>query len=394
MRTCWSCVVAAGMLAMLVGCAETSTVESYTDVKDVKKDTGGDSGVIIGPEDVTPDDALPDGTDAGGDATVEDLDLGLDFAFPPEVGDQEDGLDLIEPPDEIEPEDIPPEIAPDIQPDIPECEPKCGTKECGSDGCDGVCGYCAYGYLCSPEGKCVTDICPKQCMTEVDGEEVPKECGSDGCGGYCGYCLEEDEICKPDGFCYPGQCTPDCGGKVCGADGCGSVCGFCQKGEMCNEDGACVPHPCGTVTYKGTCQDKYVLVECIDLELKTTQCKSQPGKMCGWDENVGKYNCVEETACEPQCLFEDGNPKECGPDGCWGECGICPQGWGCGGGLCKPSEGGECAWIDSAVGACDGTIKWFCSAGKLYGYDCMGKEEKTCGWNPKFNFGLGGYDCI
>ena len=116
--------------------------------------------------------------------------------------------------------------------------------------------------------------------------------------------------------------------------------------------------------------------------------------MCGWDEAVGHYTCVEETECVPACSFDDGSPKECGPDGCWGTCGICPEGWGCGGGFCLPAQGGECAWIDATVKACVEHSKWFCSSKILYSYDCMVQEQKTCGWDPKANFGLGGYDCI
>ena len=172
------------------------------------------------------------------------------------------------------------------------------------------------------------------------------------------------------------------------------LCGNCEEGQICDKSGKCVPHPCGTVTYKGKCTAKYMLVECKDLTLVETNCKTMPDKMCGWNQEVGKYDCVTEKECEPQCMLEDGTVKECGDDGCWNFCGTCPIDWGCAAGFCVPSEGAECAWIDNIVGACVGTIRWFCSNGKLYGYDCQEKEGKKCGWDKTANFGKGGYDCL
>ncbi len=387
-------VMSTVLIVLLCACAKTSTIETFGDA-DTRKTADvpeEDTHIIIGGDDLPLVDAFKDtGLDWGSD-TPRDEDI-LDLVF--EVLDTTDSTDLpdIEEPDLIDTVDLT-EIIPDIPAELPDCTPQCTGKVCGTDGCDDVCGYCAYGEICSPEGQCVVDICPKQCEAEVDGETIPKECGIDGCGGYCGFCVTEGDFCGNDGFCYGGACEPDCDGKACGPDGCGSTCGFCQALEMCNDDNDCVPHPCGDVTYKGKCDNKYLLLECVEMAIKETMCKSQPGKMCGWDEAIGTYTCVEETECVPECAFDDGSPKECGPDGCWGTCGICPEGWGCGGGLCLPAEGGECAWIDSTVKTCVEHAKWFCSADLLYSYDCMVQEEKTCAWDPKANFGLGGYDCV
>jgi hypothetical protein len=397
-------------LLLVVGlgtsCSKTETLGPSADTAGElpEADAQEDSPVIIiPPKDVVPDETGEDlGGDesnpdvaADGDATVAtDLPDGEgedDTAVSPEAG--EEPPDLVEPPDVVELIE-PPEVETlDPGKEIA-CVPSCNKKECGSDGCDGVCGFCAYGYICNPDGKCVNDICPKQCTATVGGEEKTKECGSDSCGGYCGYCLEAGTVCGEDGFCYAGQCKPDCKSKTCGPDGCGSACGFCEFGEMCDDDFKCVPHPCGKVTHKGQCEDKYVLVECVDFKLATTNCKTIEDKMCGWDQTIGKYSCIQEMPCVPQCLFGDGSPKECGEDGCWSTCGVCPKGWGCALGLCNPATGGECAWIDAVTGLCVGDKKWFCSAGKLYGYDCMEKEGKTCAWSPQANFGLGGYDCV
>lgn len=302
---------------------------------------------------------------------------------PPDIKDVKDLKDNEEP-DEIEEPDI-------DKPDIP-CMPNCTDKICGADGCGGVCGFCEYGYLCA-DGKCEPSLCPAQCTTLLDGKEAYMECGANGCGGYCGYCMD-DTYCGIDGFCYPGSCDGNCGKRNCGDDGCGHSCGNCQQGDICSQEGKCIPNPCGDVTYKGKCTSKYDLVECLNYNLKETNCLTIPDRQCGWDANVGKYSCVPEGSCQPNCLFDDGTMKECGDDGCWGWCGTCPSGWGCAAGICTPSEGGDCAWIDNVVGACAGTIRWFCSSGILYGYDCKEKEGKLCGWKATANLGDGGYDCL
>ncbi len=274
-----------------------------------------------------------------------------------------------------------------------ECEPNCLNQECGDDGCGGSCGSCGGGQVCNAQGQCVTNKCEAICSVELDGQSVTKQCGPDTCGGYCGVCMGVGENCGKDGFCYGQECEGDCNGMECGSDGCGNPCGYCKPDQLCDEKGTCGAHPCGEVTSKGKCQDKYTLVQCVDLALQETNCKSIENHMCGWKKAVAKFECVLEQACVPSCVFDDGEVKECGPDGCWGSCGICPLGWGCGGGLCKPSEGAECAWINSSAGACIGDVRWSCSASKLYSIDCQALGKK-CAWNKNFNFGLGGYDCI
>ena len=339
--------------------------------------------VIIGPEEVH------SGEKPGSPTDVETTDDGT--VIVPDVGDADFSIpDVAE--DKSAPE-VKPEIDTKPDKDVGPCMKNCSGKECGSDGCDGICGYCAYGYVCA-DGVCEASVCPKECTTTVDNDVVWKECGPDACGGYCGFCLEDGTSCSPNGMCYGEACDGDCGGKECGDDGCGHSCGNCQFGEICSEEGLCEPHPCGTVDYKGRCDDKYNLAECIELELTVTNCKSIKDHMCGWNQDTGKSECVPETDCDPQCTFNDGSAKECGDDGCWGSCGVCPTGWGCASGICKPAEGGECAWIDGVVGLCVGDVRWFCEQGILYGYDCVQNGFTKCDWDFGANFGAGGYNCI
>jgi len=396
--------VTLGLVALLLAasCAETTVISGKDlgekgDAVDIKKGEMEDSDVvIIGSGDVKHDGKAGNDMDSGDSGTV-------DLDEPNDIWDAEEGTEL--PDVKNDGKDVPPEIevleivdmaeVEEVQdvPDVEEvketkpetvCTPSCKNKECGSDGCDGVCGFCAYGDLCTAQGKCQANACQAACMTVVGGEEVGKDCGPDACGGYCGYCLGDGAECGTDGFCYDAACKPDCEKKKkeCGPDGCGESCGFCAAGEWCNEQFKCVPHPCGDITSFGKCTDEWTLLECVNMAPLETMCKQfETTPACGWNEAEAKFTCIPKKACEKLCTFQDSTPKECGPDGCMGLCGVCPTGWGCFSGLCKPAEGATCGYIDSS-GQCIGNVRWFCSAAKLYDQDCTA-IGKTCKWNAQ-----------
>jgi hypothetical protein len=70
------------------------------------------------------------------------------------------------------------------------CAPSCAGNVCNvTDGCNGLC-VCVEGEKCSEAGQCV-NACTPNCSG--------KECGSDGCGGVCGEC-------PGDGTCSNGSC--------------------------------------------------------------------------------------------------------------------------------------------------------------------------------------------
>ncbi len=53
------------------------------------------------------------------------------------------------------------------------CVPKCSGKECGDDGCGGVCGTCEEGKHCSAKSKCVCDCDNIECLNAYyDGHSV------------------------------------------------------------------------------------------------------------------------------------------------------------------------------------------------------------------------------
>ena len=153
------------------------------------------------------------------------------------------------------------------------CFPACVGKECGPDGCNGVCGVCGNGKECDASGTCVCaasgpdDDCDgvdDDCDGATDEAHQPlaTTCGVGGCvatgatscvdGNLVNDCVPGpalDETCNGvdddcdgapdeggDALCLPWQmcqqaagcvCKPDCAGKTCGDDGCGGSCGAC-----------------------------------------------------------------------------------------------------------------------------------------------------------------------
>ena len=93
--------------------------------------------------------------------------------------------------------------------------------------------------------------------------------------------------------------------------------------------------------------------------------------------------CVNNSECTPTC-----EGKECGSDGCGGQCGSCPPGMGCNEGFeciaCEPECGGKTCGDDGCGGSCgecgagQGCIDFQCIECTP---DCIGKEcgEDGCG---------------
>ncbi len=170
----------------------------------------------------------------------------------PDVPDAQDLWEGLSSPDVLDvvfdtPLDTPP--SPDI------CDPQCNAKECGPDGCGGLCGICPeVAPICTDEGKCALDCVPD--CAGLDGQL--KECGSDGCQGSCGECLGQDGCV--DGTCV---CQPACADKNCGPDGCGGICGECSGEQVACIQGLCLcqpdcdgpdgPMPCGPDGCGGLC---------------------------------------------------------------------------------------------------------------------------------------------
>ena len=124
---------------------------------------------------------------------------------------------------------VPPPEGTNLSCDWYTCVPDCADKNCGYDGCGGICGECTGTDECTPEGKCCTSDCAAN-----GGDRI---CGMDPCGNLCGNCKEGLECVE--GKCLK-PCVPACEGKECGDDGCDGTCGTCDDPKTCSEAGLCV----------------------------------------------------------------------------------------------------------------------------------------------------------
>jgi hypothetical protein len=234
-----------------------------------------------------------------------------------------------------------------------ECAADCirddGTAvECGSDGCSGSCGTCTPGLACNEaSGRC--EMCVPSCGPF-------NECGDDGCGGKCG-------DCGPYGFCDElgdglsrcnSPCDPDknCSWRECGSDGCPYDCmyvpagecgpvGECPVGYVCDPGlGACLACEgvCGTCGPESYCGTDYACHHVSEL-CTGRSCGSFGGVSCG--ECVAGLICGEDGSCVPPDSCKDNCAgRQCGPDSCGGQCGVCPADSFCDDyGLCR-----TCAW--------------------------------------------------
>ena len=172
----------------------------------------------------------------------------------------------------------------------------CAGKQCGSDGCGGICGSCISPKSCDKNFQCI-------CIPQCEG----KQCGSDGCGGTCGdgcYDLAKyNNRCEIEtGKCV---CTPDCFGKDCGSDGCGGTCG--------DNNGSCPAS-------KPTCGLGQV---CICNDTVWTPSDSELVTMCGQVEQVSN--------CGRKAIGEGGGKcsgyNTCGGGGVANKCGCTDTIW-------------------------------------------------------------------
>lgn len=153
-----------------------------------------------------------------------------------------------------------------------------------------------------------------------------------------------------EGYINPG-CTPNCDGKECGDDGCGGQCSpgcsgstpYCVYGS-CEEDTGGVEGDCSCAetTCVGTTCDNGLGETCYGT-LQPDWINSEGEEiMCGPSDNgcgdpiecaVGEcyfgticceegYHSIDGETCIPDCT-PNCLGKDCGEDGCGGECGYC-----------------------------------------------------------------------
>ncbi|MSP92839.1 MAG: hypothetical protein EXR79_13715 [Myxococcales bacterium] len=264
------------------------------------------------PTDAAPDSQpKPDG--AVGDAFVPDA--GSPDASETDTGSPDLGsADLGKP-------DVSP---PDAKPDIP-CKLECAGKECGPDGCGGICKTCSSGLQCDA-GKC-----------KLIG-------GGVGLGVSC---FAKSQACVPGSQCVATKtiddfvCLPDQGsGKACGPG-----IGYCGAGLDCTFDGEAktglkcaaqnaAGQACG-IYGGGFCQPGG---QCFytSVEYKTLKCYADVGldEPCG---QVGKGLCAAGLECVS--VVKGAKSYVCKPSS--------PVGGACGPGVGGCEDPAECSWTSS-----------------------------------------------
>lgn len=246
------------------------------------------------------------------------------------------------------------------------------AQSCQSCGWDGSKGW----YDCGQSGGDPTGENPLSC-DDITNPCSPscggKDCGPDGCGGLCGSCLGL-ETCDGTGQCVEPVCEPNCQGKQCGGDGCGATCGTCEQDQSCTA-GVCVAAPeegCGDMSWEGTCTDGY-MAYCNDGSLVEKSCDSG---CCGWFPSEGYYWCYGEEYCGDFCVDE----CETGDYGCSEEG---SHSWTCAepaGPGCRLREWITCAdGCDATAGVCEGLVCEPACGGKVCGADGCGGDCGVCG---------------
>ena len=188
------------------------------------------------------------------------------------------------------------------------CQPSCNGKQCGDDGCGGTCGACGAGKVCV-DYECVDG-------TPGDGCTVSP---TPGCGG----CACEACVCSMDAYCCQSSWDDIC------VDECKTQCGGCGGSELGKFGDPCTKH--------GECESS---VCALDWEFCTEFCLEDcpPGFTCLLWEDLPPdvfYVCLPE--CLPECTG-----KECGDDGCGGNCGDCLEYQECIVGKCHGEEPATC----------------------------------------------------
>jgi hypothetical protein len=179
--------------------------------------------------------------------------------------------------------------------------------------------------------------CASEAPPTVSCESVP-ECHTEG-------------LCTvKDGFCVAGS-SADCQGSLACSD----------AGRCTAQGGGCSATKTSDCKKSNNCID---VGECFPVDGVCTACVPQcTGKECGDDGCGGQCGACPAAAptcsagvckseCAPSCAG-----KECGPNGCGGECGSCSDDASCEAGTCVAGCQDECSGVSCQAGSQVGCAK-------------------------------------
>ncbi|MFA5764503.1 MAG: hypothetical protein WC915_06880, partial [archaeon] len=233
-----------------------------------------------------------------------------------------------------------------------------------------------------------------------------RNCGSDGCGGICGTCSGSTPNCV-NYQCSAAACVPSCVGKTCGSDGCNGSCGTCSlanAASQCNSSYRCAISSCNANF--ANC-DLNVSNGC-ETTLGTTSNCLACGNTCSTGYICSSTGCV--SSCTDTCSslgYNCGTQTVCGVST---NCGTCGTGYTCTGGTCVASCTNTCASLGYNCGtqtvcgvstncgtcstgyACNSSGKCVCSSTcASLGYNCG--TQTVCGVSTNCGTCSTGYAC-
>lgn len=166
---------------------------------------------------------------------------------------------------------------------------------------------------------CANAACPPGTVIDLSATSA-SACEGSVAGG-SGLVSADGEV---EGTCFStGSCTYACypTTKCCGNEAWTTTSYTCET--PCCDDGE--PPPCDVACGNGICESGEVCqssncLEGEDCRVCAEDCCAVCGDgVCEWPEDP--ESCPGDCSCKPTCAGH-----ECGPDGCGGECGLCPVG--------------------------------------------------------------------
>lgn len=255
----------------------------------------------------------------------------------------------------------------------------CTKDWCLGNACHHSAVSCDDGDLCTkdscqPQSGCLHQPIPGCCHTVADCNDQ-NLCTVDSC--QFNACVYSPASCNDQNICTADQCQPATGCQFAPIAGC------CLTTADCNDNSLCTTDQCSN----NKCQ--HADVDCTDGDACTTdQCLPAKGCQfipvpdpgcCNSDPECNDLDPCTSDACiansclhtpigGPGCCTVDCAGKQCGPDGCGGTCGSCPEGF-----FCKEDE-------QKCYEACNPKC-----AGKECGPDGCGTYCGHCEDNEKCN---------
>ena len=211
----------------------------------------------------------------------------------------------------------------DVQKDstyVPKQKPYCVVDPATVSQPPGACWFKNAWKDCDDKNACTVDTWSeeaKECLHDT-GDNLGAPCAG-----------EPNFLCTAEGIC---ECQPDCVGKVCGPDGCNGVCGPADGDCLDTDDLGCQVPVCKS----GTCGVEIKPDQCLIDEKCYPKDSTEPGNPCHvcspkvsqenwsiWPDGDPKDECGNGLVCfAGECCPATGNcsKKDCGYDGCGGEC--------------------------------------------------------------------------